>query len=138
MPTGLTRPIRVYCLLAGACDAATGALLVSAPIWTLNLMRIAQVPAEPIYMRFIGTFVGGVGLAYLVPFVIRGGSQARLAAVLEVTALIRLCVALFLGVSIAGGALPAAWSTVLLTDLALGSAQIWMVTTLHSGGRDTR
>ncbi len=124
--------ITVYCLLAGACDALTGALLVSAPIATLELMGIAELPAEPIYMRFIGVFVGGVGLAYLYPFLYRGWSGGRLTVVLEVTALVRLCVALFLGVSIALAALAAAWSTVLLTDLLLAMAQIWMLTKLSS------
>ncbi len=119
-----------YCLLAGACDAVTGVLLVSAPIATLKLMRIAELPAEPIYLRFIGAFVGGVGLAYLYPFLCRGRSDARLTVVLEVTALVRLCVALFLGVSLAEGSLAAAWSTVLLTDLLLALAQIWMLTRL--------
>ncbi len=123
--------ITVYCLLAGACDAVTGVLLVSVPIATLKLMRIAELPAEPIYMRFIGVFVGGVGLAYLYPLVLsRGRSDTRLSVVLEVTALVRLCVALFLGVSIARAALATAWSTVLLTDLLLAAAQIWMLTRL--------
>ncbi len=124
------RLITFYCLLAGACDAATGVLLVSAPIATLELMRITEVPAEPIYMRFIGVFVGGVGLAYWYPFLYRGWSRGRLTVVLEVTALVRLCVALFLGVSIARGLLASAWSTVLLTDLLLAAAQIWMLTRL--------
>ncbi len=128
------RLITAYCLLAGACDALTGALLVSAPIATLQLMRIADLPAEPVYLRFLGAFVGGVGLAYLYPFLFRGWSGARLAVVLEVTALVRLCVALFLGVSIARGALSVPWSTVLLTDLLLAAAQIWMLRGLHSGG----
>ncbi len=126
------RLITVYCLLAGACDAVTGVLLVSAPIATLKLMRIAELPAEPIYLRFIGAFVGGVGLVYLYPFLYRGWSDARLTVVLEVTALVRLCVALFLGISIAQGALAATWSTVLLTDLLLAVAQIWMLSRLSS------
>ncbi len=124
------RLIAVYCLLAGACDAVTGALLVSAPIATLRLMGIAELPVEPIYMRFIGVFVGSVGLAYLYPFLFRGGSVSRQTVVLEVTALVRLGVALFLGVSIARAALAPAWSIVLLTDLALATAQIWMLTIL--------
>ncbi len=126
------RLITFYCLLAGTCDAVTGALLVSAPIATLELMGVAELPAEPIYMRFIGVFVGGVGLAYWYPFLYRGWSSGRLTVVLEVTALVRLCVALFLGVSIARGLLAPAWSIVLLTDLTLASVQIWMLTKLSS------
>ncbi len=124
------RLITVYCLLAGACDAVTGALLVSAPIATLKLMGVADLPAEPIYMRFIGVFVGSVGLAYLYPFLFTDRSGVRQAVVLEVTALVRLGVALFLGISIARAALAPAWSTVLLTDLGLAIAQLWMLTIL--------
>ena len=33
------------------------ALLVAAPVFTLRLMHIASVPAEPIYMRWIGALL---------------------------------------------------------------------------------
>ncbi len=127
------RLITAYCLLAGACDASTGALLVGAPVATLKLMGIAELPAEPIYLRFIGVFVGSVGLAYLYPLLLnRDRSDRRIAVVLEVTALVRLCVAIFLGFAIARAALGSAWSTVLLTDLLLAAVQILMLTKLSS------
>ncbi len=130
----MRRLISVYSLLAGAGDGMTGVLLVGAPGFTLELLAI-PVPAEPIYLRFVGVFVGCVGLAYLYPFLLPGSPRRwqRQAVVLEVTALVRLAVALFLTVAMARGALAVAWITVLLTDLSLAAAQGWMLWRLKHG-----
>ena len=119
----------LYCLVAGAGDAATGLLLVTAPLLTLALMGIPATPSEPIYLRFVGAFVGGVGLSYLFPFCYRDRRRTEntLAVVLEVTALIRIGIALFVGWAIATGRLPTAWVSVLATDLVLAVVQIVMV-----------
>ncbi len=116
----------VYCLLAGSCDAATGALLVAAPAFTIRLMRIVELPPEPVYLRWIGVFVGSVGLAYLYPLVLRG-KTARIPVVLEMTALVRLSVALFIAVSVGAGALSAPWLSVFFTDFSLALFQLWLL-----------
>lgn len=122
----MRRLITVYCLLAGFCDATTGVLLVSAPLWTLGLMGVPAVaePAagDPVYLQWIGVFVGGVGLLYLYPFLL--GGEARQRFVLEATALLRLLVAAFVLVSVVRGALADAWLSVFATDLALAAVQI--------------
>jgi hypothetical protein len=117
----MRRLITVYCLLAGSCDAATGVLLVSAPLWTLGLMGVAPV-AEPVFLQWIGVFVGGIGLLYFYPFLL--GGEARRRVVLEATALLRLLVAAFVLVSVVRGALAAAWLSVFATDLTLAAVQI--------------
>lgn len=119
----------VYCVVAGAGDAVTGLLLVVAPIFTLGLMRIADLPSEPVYLRLVGAFVGGVGLSYLFPFLYRDRQRRErtLAVVLEITALIRVGIAVFVGWAIASSALSAGWTSVLATDLVLAAVQIVMV-----------
>lgn len=122
--------ITAYCLAAGSCDLLTGLLLVSAPHLTLGLMGIAVLPAEPIYLRFIGAFVGAVGAAYLYPFLLLQERQSRLAVVLEVTALVRLAVGTFVGVGVLIGALAPPWLTVSLTDLLLALVQLFLLSRL--------
>jgi len=52
----------VFCLAAGSMDLATGSLLVVFPEWTLSLMKVPTPGAEcSVFLRFVGTFVGGVG-----------------------------------------------------------------------------
>lgn len=123
------RPATLYCLIAGAGDAVTGLLLVAAPLFTIGLMGISGVPAEPVYLRFVGAFVAGVGMSYLFPFFYRDPRRTdqTLAVVLEVTALIRLGIALFVGWAVVTGVLSAGWVSVLATDLVLAIAQIVMV-----------
>lgn len=125
----MRRVIPLYCLMAGSCDAATGLLLVAGPGLALRLMRIAAVPAEPIYLRWIGVFVACVGLSYLYPFLYRGapGREARLTVVLEVTVPTRLAVALFVGAGVLAGALSVPWLSVLFTDLVLAAVQLAML-----------
>jgi hypothetical protein len=119
----------LYCALAGACDSLTGLLLVFVPLVTLDLMRITTTPAEPVYLRFIGAFVAGVGVSYLYPFLARdrGGLEHRLSIVLEVTALVRIGIAAFVTFAIAAGDLSMGWSTVVITDVGLATAQILVV-----------
>lgn len=121
----MSRPVRIYCLLAGSGDFLTGLLLVAAPLFTLRLMGIASIPAEPVYLRFVGAFVGGVGALYLYPFALSAARRAqRLDTVLEATALVRIVVALVVGGCIASGTLEVRWITVALTDAVLAAVQI--------------
>ena len=119
----------LYCLLAGCCDTATGVLLVAAPAFTLQLMRIPTAPSEPVFLRWIGVFVGSVGLAYLYPFVhgVSSRTAPTLRVVLEWSTLARLAVAAFVGASVAGGALAPGWLSVCFTDLSLAVVQVVML-----------
>jgi hypothetical protein len=117
-----------YGLLAGGCDALTGLMLLAAPGFTLGLMRISQLPADLIYVRWIGAFVFGVGFTYVYPFLLAPGRlAARLAVALEITAVIRLAVFAFVICSIAKGPLGREWATVAITDLALAFFQFIML-----------
>jgi hypothetical protein len=101
-------------------------LLLAAPRLTLRLMGLAAAPAEPVYLRFIGAFVAGVGLTYLVP-VLRPAdarSDALLASALLFTAVVRAAVGTFVAVAVVGGWLSWPWSSVCATDLGLAALQL--------------
>lgn len=132
---GPTRLGRVYCALAGSCDLITGLALIAAPGTVLGWMGIAGVPevAWP-YLRFVGAFVAGVGASYLYPLwpwllsVLGTGERpGRLPAIIEVTALVRTGVALFLVGAVAAGALSAPWLSVAATDATLAVLQLWLL-----------
>jgi hypothetical protein len=123
------RWLTIFCLLAGFGDAVTGLLLVVAPAFTLTLMGITLSPSvsssELIYVSFVGVFVGSVGLSYLYPLL--GDPTHRLRRwreVLEVTALLRFSVGLFVTWSLVAGDLPWGWVSVPLTDFTLATVQL--------------
>lgn len=113
-------------LLAGLMDATTGALLLAAPWWTLNLMGITVLPLEPLYQRWIGAFVCSVGCAYLIPFLLPAGSarDQRSMGILTMATVVRIFIAGFTGVAIATGALEPAWLSVTFTDATLAILHI--------------
>jgi hypothetical protein len=130
--------MRLFCFIAGLCDASTGVLLVAAPALTLRLMGIEPAPSDPTFLRFVGVFVGGVGLSYLYPWALDARRrEERVWTVLEVTAGLRLLVAAFVLSSIATGALVARWSMVASTDLAFALAQLaWIARRVTRGGSE--
>lgn len=117
-----------YCFLAGAVESLTGLLLVAAPAATVALFGVTDAPEDPIFLRFVGVFVGTVGLAYLYPLVLDPSNRPlRRVVVLEVTALVRVMVALFVAVALTVGALALPWATVGLTDLTLALVQLTLL-----------
>jgi hypothetical protein len=120
----MRRLARAYCLVAGGCDVITGLLLVFAPRFALDLMRVGDPLTEMVWMRFIGAFVLGVGSLYLYALMREPRGGARLAHVMEATAIVRCCVGAFTGASIAVGVLSPAWLSVTLSDLGFAAAQI--------------
>ncbi len=118
----------LFCLVAGGGDAVTGLLLVAAPALVLRLLGIAG--AEDLaYLRFVGVFVGCVGLAYLLPWLTRDRLRRarRIVSAVEMTAGVRLAVALFLGVAVAMGVLDLPWITVGVYDAAVAMAQLGLL-----------
>jgi hypothetical protein len=124
-------------LIAGFCDTTTGLLLVTRPDLTLNLMGIRDFAAidaagGAIFLRWVGVFVGSVGLAYLYPWFLGLGSvlpsnlelRSRLHTVFEVTSIVRCAVAAFVAVSVVTGALSWPWLSVAATDLTLAVLQV--------------
>lgn len=118
------RIARLYCFLAGACDVTTGALLVASPEFTLGLMRVPDELSEAVWMRFIGAFVFGAGLLYLHALSRDPRGGARLTHVMEATAVLRGCIAVFTAGAIATGALSPAWLSVCLTDATFAIVQV--------------
>ena len=116
----------LFCLLAGGGDAATGLLLLAAPGFVLRLLG-TTIPGDGlVLLRFVGVFVGSVGLAYLYPWLLRdGGFRVRTA--IEITAGVRLAVALFLGCAVLTGRLDLPWATVGAYDALVAAAQIGLL-----------
>ncbi len=101
-------------------DASTGLLLVAAPGWVLATLGIDGVPeASLIFLRWIGVFVGSVGLSYAL--VRRGDREGE--TVWRITALVRTLVAVFVTASIAAGALVPSWVGVAATDALVAGVQ---------------
>lgn len=119
----------LFCLVAGGGDAVTGLLLVAAPALVLRLLGIAAPSGDLAYLRFVGVFVGCVGLAYLWPWLSRdaGRRSRRIVSAVEMTAGIRLAVALFLGVAVAAGTLDLPWITVGVYDALVATAQLGLL-----------
>jgi hypothetical protein len=112
----------LYCLFAGLGDAATGILLIAAPAMVLRILGISGPLADDPLLRFVGVFVGCVGLAYLYPWVLR--ARGRLRAAMEITAGVRLAVAAFLAVTVLRGAMDEAWIPVGGYDALVAAAQL--------------
>jgi hypothetical protein len=130
--------MKLFCFLAGLCDAVTGLLLVAAPALTLRLMGIEPAPEDPTFLRFVGVFVGGVGLSYLYPWLLDARRrEERIWTVLEVSAGLRLMVAVFVAANVATGALVARWSLVAVTDLGFALVQwAWIARRGARGGTE--
>ncbi|MEO0054093.1 MAG: hypothetical protein RLZZ50_40 [Verrucomicrobiota bacterium] len=117
---------RGLALCAGAMDAATGVGLVAKPGWTLAAMGVATPGAEAlVFLRWVGAFVGAVGVSYLVALA-RGGAP-RLRALFEFTILFRVAAGGYCAVAVLAGTLEARWIIVALTDCALAVAQLWLL-----------
>jgi hypothetical protein len=114
---------RLFCLLAGTCDLATGVLLMLDPRSTLVLLGIADPLAVPVHLRLVGAFVAAVGLSYLYPF-LTPQSGRRLPVVVEVTALVRAVVATFVTAAVATGAMVPGWLWVAAFDGGLAALQL--------------
>lgn len=122
-----TRGPALFCLFAGGGDAVTGLLLVAAPRLVLRLLGIALPAADLVLLRWIGVFVACVGCAYLYPWLLGAGLRRRLRTAAEITAGVRLAVALFIGIAVASGGLEAPWTTVGVYDALVAAAQIGLL-----------
>jgi hypothetical protein len=115
-----------YCFAAGCMDVATGILLMAAPAFTLKLMLVADPLVQPVFLRFVGAFVAGLGSLYFLAL-LRRFEPGRLAAIMEATSLVRAIIAVFVTVSVAWGPLSPPWLSVAATDAGLAIAQIVML-----------
>ena len=119
------RWLPVYQWLAGACDTVTGLLLVVAPVWTLKLMGVQQLPRPVGFAGFVGVFVLAVGLSYWYAARLPQSAvtASRWQAVWWFTALCRSLVAAFLSWQVAEGRMEKAWLNVAATDGVLAVFQ---------------
>jgi hypothetical protein len=121
----------LFCLFAGGGDAATGLLLLAAPQLVLRLLGTTAPGDDLILLRFVGVFVGSVGLAYLYPWLLHPwllrDRGLRVRTAIEITAGVRLAVALFLGFAVLTGRLDLPWATVGAYDALVATAQIGLL-----------
>ncbi len=112
-------------LLAGGGDLITGLLLVFAPRWTLERMGVPPAP-EPVFLRFVGVFVGCVGASYGYGLLAwrASGSNHRLQCVWEITCLFRTAAGSFVAAEIVAGTLPWPWLSVPAVDGIWTLAQV--------------
>jgi hypothetical protein len=115
----MNRPILIaYQFAIGISDAVTGALLMLAPVFTLQLMGL-HVPADALpFVSFIGAFVLSVGLAclYGARVLVRRTSPCRLEVIWLLTAITRASVATFVMVQVLAHTFEAGWLAVAVTD----------------------
>ena len=121
-----SRWVRVYAALVGGMDFATGLALVAVPEFTLRHMGVAPPEVEAMtFVRFVGSFVGAVGLSYLLA--LRVNNAARLWTMLELTLPARAGAGVFTGVAVATGMLGHAWLIVAATDFTCAVIQAWLL-----------
>jgi len=124
-----------YHVLAGCCDAATGALLLTSPAFTLHLMMLRAPDDALIYISFIGAFVLATGVIYLygARIVLRDCCPTKLRTLWLLTALTRASVAIFVTANVLAAALPSPWMMVAITDAAcvliqaIGLRKGWLI-----------
>jgi hypothetical protein len=107
-----------YQLLIGFSDTITGVLLMVAPVFTMDLMRL-HAPADALpYISFIGAFVLSVGLSclYGARLMFRRASPCMLKVVWLLTAITRASVAIFVLAQILSQTLELGWLTVAFMD----------------------
>ena len=103
-------------------DAMTGVLLILWPDRVLELLGVEGVSADSmVFLRWIGVFVGSVGLGY--GLAMRGQREGE--AVWMLTGLVRAGVAMFVTAGILGGSLDRAWIGVAVTDGLVAAVQAW-------------
>lgn len=122
----------LFCLLAGGGDAVTGLLLVAAPALVLSLLGLGHPDGSLILVRFVGVFVGCVGFAYLYPWLLFDSGcqrrrERRIVSALEITAGVRLAVALFIGIAVAAAQLDLPWAAVGTYDALVALAQLGLL-----------
>ena len=107
-----------YQLIAGMSDTSTGALLITAPLFTLRMMGLTVPRDATPFLSFIGSFVFAVGLAYLYGALLvrRTRGEARLEAVWIMTAIIRTSVAVFILAAVLNRSLAPGWLTIAIFD----------------------
>ena len=112
--------LKFWSIGVGAMDACTGLLLIFAPMWTLELMRIPAIDANArVFLSWMGVLIMGVGISYALVF--RGNREGE--TVWISTATVRLLVAAFLVWKISTGLLAPSWGLVAMTDFVVAAVQ---------------
>jgi len=115
---------------AGAGDVMAGCALLAAPQWLGHILGDVPLQAS-IFLRYLGVFVGCVGLSYFYGLLAWkwSGQRQRLAVVWELTSFFRLAVALFLVVAVATSQLNARWLAISAVDGSWALLQLYFILT---------
>jgi hypothetical protein len=125
MPVEKQRVVCAISLFAGGMDTTTGLLLITAPVYTLATFGASLPEGGETLMRFIGTFVAGIGMSYLWGIAPKSKRDRmhRLFGVWGATAIARTGIALFTISAVAAGSLEPQWLVVGFTDGILAITQ---------------
>lgn len=122
---------RCLVVAIGLGDVLTGVALLLVPALVLNGLGLPPTP-DVVWLRFIGAFVLGVGVATVEPAVV--GAWRRLAGALSATATVRIAVAATLALLVLEGTLPAAWVLVSVWDALAALVQLVVLRGLDALG----
>lgn len=128
------RILLAYQLMTGVSDAATGAMLITAPGLTLNLMRLHMPPDTLPFISCIGAFVFAVGMSCLYGAVVmaHGWNRCRLEMIWLLTAFTRASVAILIVAQVLKHALEPGWIAIGFFDgtcvivQAIGLRKEWL------------
>jgi hypothetical protein len=113
-----------WSMAVGAMDGLSGLLLVVAPALVLSMLGIAPPTVDAlVFLRWMGVFVGGIGLSYALIL----GDRHRGETIWMFTSLVRGLVAVFVAWQIVAGTLAPAWAVVALTDFVVAVVQMTAV-----------
>jgi len=117
--------VAIISLFAGGGDFAAGLLLVIVPQTALRWMHVSPAN-DPVWIRFIGVFVGCVGLTYFLGLLTwyRDRSALELRTVWKLTAMFRLAAGAFVAMAINLGLLDRAWISVPTADFFWAAVQL--------------
>ena len=104
----------------GLMDALTGLSLVFIPSRTLDMMRV-DPRTDPTLVSYLGVFVFAVGMSHLLAgrFPTDSISRERWKTIWKISALVRICVAIFVFTKIMTAQLDSPWIVVSVTDFTV-------------------
>lgn len=122
--TAVRPAARRFLVAVGLCDLVTGLGLLIAPALVLGRLDPGLAAERSVFVRWLGVFVATVGAAYLYPWLARTARRGRIATSIEVTALQRGAVAIFVVAAVATAALGPLWLAVACFDGGVAAVQL--------------
>ena len=111
-------------------DGLTGLALFFVPVFAMRLLGVQIEDSNHFaitMLRFVGSFVGSIGWAYLLPFIKQPVSEDEIVWVWKYTAFFRVLAGASVAFFVISGALPINWALITLTDWSVAVLQMsWL------------